>query len=472
MYPLPMIDELLKQLRGATWFSKIDLASGYHQILTNEADVRKTAFRTRYGYFECVVMPFGLTNVPSPFMRFMNDVFREYLDVFREHLDVFVIIFIDDILVYLRSQEEHATHLRLVLEKFREHKLFTNFSKCSLWQREIGFLGHIVSAEGMSVDPAMIEAIRYWPRPSSATEIKSFLAVCEERFSQFKEMLTITPVLALPEPEKPYKDYIDVLCIGLGCVLMQESIVIAYALRQWHSSDPNLPTHDLELGAEPLGFEAVGSADLLSRIKVAQRGDQSLAYAPRAPNSEYEILGKAHASKFSIHLGATKMYHNLKRYYHWVGMKRDVADWVAKCNTCALVKAEHQVSGDLLKFVREIMKLHGVPANIVSDRNSRFTSEFWRAFQTEIDTKSGHWADHLRLVEFAYNNNFQASIGMSPFETLCGRPCRTPLCLTPMGERIMYEATYIQETTEKVHVVRMNMKEVEHRQKSYADRRR
>ncbi|CAA7040405.1 unnamed protein product [Microthlaspi erraticum] len=169
-YPLPRIDELLDQLRGATWFSKIDLASGYHQIPIDEADVRKTAFRTRYGHFEFVVMPFGLTNAPAAFMRLMNDVFREYLDVF-------VIIFIDDILVYSRSQEEHATHLRLVLEKLREQKLFAKLSKCSFWQREMGFLGHIVSAEGVSVDPAKIEAIRDWPRPSSATEIRSFLGL-------------------------------------------------------------------------------------------------------------------------------------------------------------------------------------------------------------------------------------------------------------------------------------------------------
>ncbi|CAA7040413.1 unnamed protein product [Microthlaspi erraticum] len=117
-YPLPRIDELLDQLRGATWFSKIDLASGYHQIPIDEADVRKTAFRTRYGHFEFVVMPFGLTNAPAAFMRLMND-------------------------------EEHATHLRLVLEKLREQKLFAKLSKCSFWQREMGFLGHIVSAEGV-----------------------------------------------------------------------------------------------------------------------------------------------------------------------------------------------------------------------------------------------------------------------------------------------------------------------------------
>ncbi|XP_019084706.1 PREDICTED: uncharacterized protein LOC109126081, partial [Camelina sativa] len=123
-YPLPRIDELLDQLRGATWFSKVDLASGYHQIPIDEADVRKTAFRTRYGHHEFVVMPFGLTNALAAFMRLMNSVFQEFLDVS-------VIIFMDDILVYSKSPEEHAVHLRVVLEKLREQKLFAKLSKCS-----------------------------------------------------------------------------------------------------------------------------------------------------------------------------------------------------------------------------------------------------------------------------------------------------------------------------------------------------
>ncbi|XP_019087422.1 PREDICTED: uncharacterized protein LOC109127291, partial [Camelina sativa] len=122
-YPLPRIDELLDQLRGATWFSKIDLTSGYHQIPIDEADVRKTAFRTRYGHYEFVVMPFGLTNAPAAFMRLMNSVFQEFLDVS-------VIIFIDDILVYSKSPKQHAVHLRAVMDKLRGHKLFAKLSKC------------------------------------------------------------------------------------------------------------------------------------------------------------------------------------------------------------------------------------------------------------------------------------------------------------------------------------------------------
>ncbi|XP_019097469.1 PREDICTED: uncharacterized protein LOC109131231 [Camelina sativa] len=125
-YPLPRIDELLDQLRGATWFSKVDLASGYHQIPIDDADVRKTAFKTRYGHYE-FVMPFGLTNAPAAFMRLINSVFQEFLDVS-------VIIFIDDILVFSKSPEEHAVHLRAVMEKLREHKLFAKLSKCSVVQ--------------------------------------------------------------------------------------------------------------------------------------------------------------------------------------------------------------------------------------------------------------------------------------------------------------------------------------------------
>nr|GEV72043.1 putative reverse transcriptase domain-containing protein [Tanacetum cinerariifolium] len=162
-YPLPRIDDLFDQLQGSMLFSKIDLRSGYHQLRVREQDIDKTAFRTRYGHYEFLVMPFGLTNAPAVFMDLMNRIFHEFLDKF-------VIVFIDDILVFSKSKEEHEDHLRTVLQTLRQEKLYAKFSKCEFWLSSVAFLGHIVSAEGITMDPAKVEAITKWPRPTSVTE--------------------------------------------------------------------------------------------------------------------------------------------------------------------------------------------------------------------------------------------------------------------------------------------------------------
>ena len=133
-----MINDLFDQLQGAKVFSKIDLRSGYHQLKIREKDMPKTAFTTRYGLYEYTVMPFGLTNAPAYFMSMMNKVFMEYLDKF-------VVVFIDDILVFSMTEEEHEQHLRMVLDKLREHQLYAKFSKCEFWLREVGFLGHVLT---------------------------------------------------------------------------------------------------------------------------------------------------------------------------------------------------------------------------------------------------------------------------------------------------------------------------------------
>ncbi|KAL5816273.1 hypothetical protein ACOSQ3_024651 [Xanthoceras sorbifolium] len=157
-YPLPRIDDLFDQLRGATVFSKIDLRSGYHQLRVKDSDIQKTAFRTRYGHYEFVVMPFGLTNAPAAFMDLMNRIFRPYLDLC-------VVVFIDDILIYSQTAAEHDRHLRIVLQILREKKLYAKLSKCEFWLNEIAFLGHIISADGIKADPKKIEAVMEW-KPS------------------------------------------------------------------------------------------------------------------------------------------------------------------------------------------------------------------------------------------------------------------------------------------------------------------
>jgi len=151
-YPLPRIDDLMDQLVGAEVFSKIDLRSGYHQIKVKAEDISKTAFRTRYVHYEYSVIPFGVTNAPDIFMEYMNQIFHPYLDQF-------MVVFIDDILVYSKSEEEHAEHLRIVLQVLKEKQLFAKLSKCEFWLREVRFLGHVISKGGIAEDPSKIDAV-------------------------------------------------------------------------------------------------------------------------------------------------------------------------------------------------------------------------------------------------------------------------------------------------------------------------
>jgi hypothetical protein len=151
-YPLPRIEDLFDQMKGASVFSKIDLRSGYHQLKIRLSDIPKTIFRTRYGLYEYTVMSFGLTNAPAYFMYLMNKVFMEYLDRF-------FIVFIDDILIFSKTMEEHEEHLRLVLEKLRSNQLYAKFSKCEFWLIEVAFLGHVISAGGVSIDPGKVNDV-------------------------------------------------------------------------------------------------------------------------------------------------------------------------------------------------------------------------------------------------------------------------------------------------------------------------
>ncbi|GJR69546.1 putative reverse transcriptase domain-containing protein [Tanacetum coccineum] len=274
-YPLPRIDDLFDQLQGACCFSKIDLRSGYHQLRVREEDIPKTAFRTRYGHFEFTVMPFGLTNAPAIFMDLMNRVCKPYLDKF-------VIVFIDDILIYSKSEEEHEVHLKTILDLLKKEKLYAKFSKCEFWLQEVQFLGHVVNRDGIHVDPSKVESVKNWKTPESPTEIRSFLGLAgyyrrfienfskiakpltlltqknkayvwgdkqDEAFQILKEKLCNAPVLALPDGPDDFVVYCDASKQGFGCVLMQRGKVIAYASRQLKKHEKNYTTHDLELGA-------------------------------------------------------------------------------------------------------------------------------------------------------------------------------------------------------------------------------
>ncbi|WVZ48739.1 hypothetical protein U9M48_000158 [Paspalum notatum var. saurae] len=571
-YPLPRIDDFLISCK----------------VHIRPSDIPKTAFITGFGLYEYTVMSFGLTNAPAYFMNLMNKVFMEYLDKF-------VVVFIDDILIYSKTEEEHEEHLRLVLQKLRDHKLYAKLSKCEFWLDQVPFLGHIVSKGGIMVDPSKISSVMDWKVPEVVKEIlrrfiESFSRIAKpmtsllekgvpfnwtkERqaaFDELKKRLTTDPVLTLPDLTKSFTVYCDASKEGLGCVLMQEGKVIAYASCQLRKHEVNYPTHDLELAVvvhalkiwrhylfgnrceiytnhKSLKYiftqnelnmrqrrwlelikdydleihyhpgKANVVADALSRksyvdmavafqmplelcaefeslklgfvhhttvatfeaeptleqeIRNHQKTDEKiqeirelikLSKAPHFCEDEqgtvwYKnricvpdvdsikklILSEAHDTAYSIHPGNTKMYHDLKERFWWYGMKRAVAEYVAMCDTCQRVKAEHQRPAGLLQplkipewkweeismdfivglprtqkgynsiwvvvdrltkvahfipvnttysgarlaelYISRIVCLHGVPKRIISDRGSQFTSRFWEQLHDSLDSK-------------------------------------------------------------------------------------
>nr|GFB29584.1 putative reverse transcriptase domain-containing protein [Tanacetum cinerariifolium] len=203
--------------------------SGYHQLRVREEDIPKTTFRTRYGHYEFQVMPFGLTNAPAIFMDLMNRVCKPYLDKF-------VIVFIDDIHIYLKDEKEHGEHLKAILELLKKEELYAKFFKCEFWIPKVQLLGHMIDSQGIHVDPAKVESIKDWASSKSPMEIRQFLG------------LTGAPILALPEGSEDFILYYDASIKGLSAMLMQREKVIAYASRQLKNHEENYTTHDLELG--------------------------------------------------------------------------------------------------------------------------------------------------------------------------------------------------------------------------------
>ncbi|GJU20927.1 putative reverse transcriptase domain-containing protein [Tanacetum coccineum] len=286
-YPLPRIDYLFDQLQGSQFFLKIDLRTGYHQLRVHEDDIPKTAFRTRYGHFEFTVMPFGLTNAPAVLMDLMNRVCRPYLDKF-------VIEFIDDILIYSKTREEHEEHLRLVLELLKKEKLYAKFSKCEFWLREVQFLGHVINGNGIHVDPSKIEVVKNWKASRTPSEkCKTFDWVKEQEltFQTLKDKLCNAPVLALPDGLEDFVVYCDASGLGLGCVLMQRGKVIVYASRQLKNSMRK--NYKTMFGTGTVVFRPFGFGDIFRRwIDFFSDYDCEIRYHPGKANVVADALSR------------------------------------------------------------------------------------------------------------------------------------------------------------------------------------
>ncbi|KAL0420529.1 UNVERIFIED_CONTAM: Transposon Tf2-11 polyprotein [Sesamum latifolium] len=441
--PVLFVKKKDDQLKGATTFSKIDLMSGYWQLRIAEKDIPKIAFRTRYGHYKFLVMPFGLTNAPAAFMALMNRTFQEYLDRF-------VIIFIDGILVYSKNREEHEQHLRIVLQILKQKELYAKLSKCEFWvNQKFLKVGWILRrfVEGFSIIAGPLTKLLRKGVAFQWTE------QCEQSFDELKRRLTSTPILVLPSGSGGYVVYTDASKQGLGCVLMQN-----------------------EKG------KAKWVADALSR-----KSSNGL---------REEILREAHNALYAMHPGTVKMYQNLRPYYWWQTMKKDMAEFVAKCMTCQQVKAEHQaptgklrplsipewkwekITMDFVVGLPRTLRKHDAiwviidrltkSAHFLSIRQGDSLDKLAELYVAEItDGQSertiqtledmmractmefkGNWDDHLPLMEFAYNNSFHSSISMAPRPEL------------------------VQETVEKIQIVKKCLKAAQDRQKSYVDEHR
>ncbi|GJR66653.1 putative reverse transcriptase domain-containing protein [Tanacetum coccineum] len=400
-YPLPRIDDLFDQLQGSQFFSKIDLRS--HNL------------------------HFGLTNAPAVFMDLMNRVCRPYLDKF-------VIVFIDDILIYSKTREEHVEHLRLVLELLEKEKMYAKFSKCEFSLREVQFLRHVINGNGIHVDPSKIEAVKNLKAPRTPTE--------ELAFQTLKDKLCNAHVLALSDGPEDFVVYCDASGIGLGCILMQRGKVIAYASSLQHifsQKELNMRQrrwielfndYDCEICYHPGKANVVADAIRLQKgldEMIEQRSDGTFYYldriwVPLKGDVRTLIMDEAHKSKYSVQPEADKMYYDLRDRYWWPGMKKDVAEyqpeipvwkwegiamefmtklprtssghdtiWVivdrlSKSAYFLLMSEDYKMDRLTRLYLNDIVARHDVSISIISDRDSRFTSRFWQSMQEALGT--------------------------------------------------------------------------------------
>ncbi|GKA39448.1 putative reverse transcriptase domain-containing protein [Tanacetum coccineum] len=519
-HPLPRIDDLFDQLQGSQYFSMIDLRSGYHQLRVHEDDIPKTTFRTRYGHFEFTVMPFGLTNAPSVFMDLMNRVCRLYLDKF-------VIVFIDDILVYSKTREEHEMHLGLVLELLKKEKLYAKFSKCEFWLREVQFLGHVINGDGIHVDPSKIEVVKNWKAPRTPSEKSKTYDWGEEQEN--------APVLALPDGSEDFVAYCD--ASGLGLELFSDYDckiryhpgkvnVVANALSRKERVKPKrvramnmtlqssiknmILAAQKEVSDESAGLQKGldemielrnnGALYYLDQIWVPLKGDfkaehqrsSGLLQQPEIPEWKWEGV----TMDFVTKLHRTSSWHDTI----WV-----IVDRLTKSAHFLPIREDFKMDRLARLYLNEIVARHCVPISVIFDRDSWFTSRFWQSMQealgTRLDMSTAYHPQtdgqsertiqtlkdmlracvldfgvsrdvHLPLVEFSYNNSYHSSVRCASFEALYGRKCHSPIMWAEIGEGQLIGPELVQETTEKISQIKDRLKVARDRQKSYAKRRR
>nr|GEV76112.1 hypothetical protein [Tanacetum cinerariifolium] len=416
-------EELYAKFSKSSVYSKIDFRSSYHQLRVRDEDIPKTVFRSRYGHYEFQIMPFGLTNAPAVFVDLINRVCNPYLDKF-------MIIFIDDILIYSKSKEEHAEHLKAILELLKKEELYAKFSKCFL-----------------KIAKPMTKLTQNNVKYDWSEKI-------EAAFQLLKQELYSASILALPEDQKELN------------------------MRQ-HRWLELLSDYDCEIRYHP------GKANVLE-----QRIDETLClngrcWIPCRGNLRELVMHESHKSKYSIHPRSDKRYQDLKKLYWWPNMKSEIATYVSKCLTYAKVKAECQkLSGLLVQPVIPVWKWENITMDFFTKLPKMLPGQdtIWslsKALGTQLDLSTTYHPQtdgqsertiqtlkdmlracvidfrkvcdrNLPLVEFSYKKSYQTSIKVAPFEALYDRKCRSPICWAEVGDAQLTGPEIVHETTKKI----------------------
>ncbi|KAH9769539.1 Endonuclease [Citrus sinensis] len=384
------IDDMLDELHGSCVFSKIDLKSGYNQIRIREGDEWKTAFKTKYGLYEWLAMPFGLSNAPSTFMRLMNHVLRAFIGKF-------VVVYFDDILIYTKGE-----HLQSVLTVLKKEKLYANLKKCSFCTNQIVFLGYVVSAKGIEVDKEKVKAIKEWPTPkvtlaAPLTEIVKkhvgfkWGSEQERAFNLIKEKLVSSPLLALSDFAKTFEIECDASGIGIGAVLMQEVHSIAYFSEKLSGAALNYPTYEKEMYALVRALET-WQHYLLPKEFVIHTDHESLKHlkGQGKENAVDDALSRRYALISTLNAKLLGFEYIKELYVN----NPDFANVFNACEKVSFGFQRWHISFDVTKlmmlanlFFKEIVRLHGVPRSIVSDRDAKFLSHFWKTLWGKLGTK-------------------------------------------------------------------------------------
>ncbi|GJY66277.1 putative reverse transcriptase domain-containing protein [Tanacetum coccineum] len=400
-----------------------------------------------------------------------------WLETFsRPYLDKFVIVFINDILIYSKTQDEHEMHPGLVLELLKKEKLYAKFSKCEFWLQEVQFLGHVINGDGIHVDP------RYYHRfIENFSKIAKLLTILtqksktfgwgeeqEKSFQTLKDKLCNAPVLAILDVPKDFVVYCDASGLGLGCVLMQRGKSLQHIFNQ---KEFNMRQHHwIELFSDfdseiryHLGKANVVAAALSRKERIKPKRIRAMSMTLQSSIKDKILAAQKEASDKSAGLqrGLDKLIEHRSDgalYYLdriWVLLKGD----------------DYKMDRLARLYLNEIVARHGVPISIISDHDSRFTLRFWQTMQEALGTR-GSWDVHLPLVEFSYNNSYHSSVRCAPFEALYGRKCRSPIMWAEVREGQLIGPELVQETTEKISQIKDRLKAAHDRQKSYADKRR